>query len=318
MADRYLLESSAVDGYLLEDGTGVLLLDAPSTNYVLTCNHGTYSYTGQSATLAKSKVIVASAGAYTYTGRTANLYRSKVIVASAGNYSYTGQSANLYRNRTLIATNGTYAYAGQDAILTYTPGAVNYTLTALHGTYSYAGQSATINRNRALSASFGAYAYSGQSVTLKHDRTLTCQHGVYTYTGWSIEFIYSGAPLVLEDAPQPGAAKGSRSKSRNKYLEVDGKLIPFNSEQEIIAYLDSLKESKVEEARQIVEEVAERAISGISVEVPKVAVAPVDFRASKAIIERIKRINRDIELAYLLKLEHEAEMDDEESILLLL
>lgn len=29
MPDRYLLESSLVDGYLLEDGTGVLLLDAP-------------------------------------------------------------------------------------------------------------------------------------------------------------------------------------------------------------------------------------------------------------------------------------------------
>lgn len=29
MADRYLLESGAPDGYLLEDGTGVLLLDAP-------------------------------------------------------------------------------------------------------------------------------------------------------------------------------------------------------------------------------------------------------------------------------------------------
>lgn len=27
MADRYLLESSAVDGYLLEDGSGVLLLE---------------------------------------------------------------------------------------------------------------------------------------------------------------------------------------------------------------------------------------------------------------------------------------------------
>lgn len=28
MADRYLLESGAPDGYLLEDGTGVLLLEA--------------------------------------------------------------------------------------------------------------------------------------------------------------------------------------------------------------------------------------------------------------------------------------------------
>lgn len=34
MADRYLLESSAVDGYLLEDGTGVLLLDAPTIKVI--------------------------------------------------------------------------------------------------------------------------------------------------------------------------------------------------------------------------------------------------------------------------------------------
>ena len=31
MADRYLLESGAPDGYLLEDGSGVLLLDAPAS-----------------------------------------------------------------------------------------------------------------------------------------------------------------------------------------------------------------------------------------------------------------------------------------------
>lgn len=36
MADRYLLESGAPDGYLLEDGTGVLLLDAPFTDYTPT------------------------------------------------------------------------------------------------------------------------------------------------------------------------------------------------------------------------------------------------------------------------------------------
>lgn len=29
--DRYLLESSLVDGYLLEDGTGVLLLETPAS-----------------------------------------------------------------------------------------------------------------------------------------------------------------------------------------------------------------------------------------------------------------------------------------------
>jgi len=32
MADRYLLESGGVDGFLLEDGTGVLLLDMLASN----------------------------------------------------------------------------------------------------------------------------------------------------------------------------------------------------------------------------------------------------------------------------------------------
>jgi F420-0:gamma-glutamyl ligase len=34
MADRYLLESSAVDGYLLEDGTGIILLDGPTVKVI--------------------------------------------------------------------------------------------------------------------------------------------------------------------------------------------------------------------------------------------------------------------------------------------
>jgi hypothetical protein len=32
MADRYLLESGAPDGYLLEDGTGVLILEVHTGN----------------------------------------------------------------------------------------------------------------------------------------------------------------------------------------------------------------------------------------------------------------------------------------------
>jgi len=34
MADRYLLESSVTDGYLLEDGTGIILLDGPTVKVI--------------------------------------------------------------------------------------------------------------------------------------------------------------------------------------------------------------------------------------------------------------------------------------------
>lgn len=33
MADRYLIETSATDGYLLEDGSGVLILELTATTY---------------------------------------------------------------------------------------------------------------------------------------------------------------------------------------------------------------------------------------------------------------------------------------------
>jgi hypothetical protein len=39
MADRYLLESSATDGYLLEDGTGVLLLETPASEVFFENRH---------------------------------------------------------------------------------------------------------------------------------------------------------------------------------------------------------------------------------------------------------------------------------------
>lgn len=45
MPDRYLLESSSVDGYLLEDGSGVLLLDVPDVAPSFTATQGNTSAT---------------------------------------------------------------------------------------------------------------------------------------------------------------------------------------------------------------------------------------------------------------------------------
>lgn len=45
MADRYLLESGAPDGYLLEDGSGVLLLEVPGVDdQFYTFNGGYYPW----------------------------------------------------------------------------------------------------------------------------------------------------------------------------------------------------------------------------------------------------------------------------------
>ena len=124
--------------------------------YTLICTNGTYSYTGQSATLLRSKFIIANSGSYTYTGQAANLYRNRALVASVGNYTYTGQAANIYRSRILVAS---------------------------FGGYSYSGQPATILRSRLITAGTGNYSYIGQQADL-------------TYAGGSSLQIFTGISYI--------------------------------------------------------------------------------------------------------------------------
>ena len=92
------------------------------TNYSISALRGTYSLTGQSATLTKTRLITANNGTYALTGR----------------------SITLVRSRLLTATNGVYTLAGNSATITYTPAAISYTITALNGVYSVSGRTADI------------------------------------------------------------------------------------------------------------------------------------------------------------------------------
>lgn len=171
-------------------------------NYPLTCTKGDYTYSGQSAVLTKSKVIVSTAGSYTYSGQSAVLSRGRFLTATAGSYSYTGQSATLSRNRTLIAQNGSYTYAGQDVVITYVPSVIGYTLTAEAGSYAYTGQSAALYKSKVLAASAGSYAYTGQNSILLRSKYLAASAGNYTYTGqnssYTHAYTYPPPQYVLE------------------------------------------------------------------------------------------------------------------------
>src|SRR5215207_5116353 len=63
--DQYLLESSSTDGYLLEDGSGVLLLEAP-TAYAQSVNAAASSATSVVKSVGKS-VAATGNGAVTMT-----------------------------------------------------------------------------------------------------------------------------------------------------------------------------------------------------------------------------------------------------------
>lgn len=113
-------------------------------NYVLTCDAGSYTYTGQAATLSLERKLACDTGAYAYTGQDATLQVRHSLVCDAGAYVYTGNDATLQVRHSIVCDVGAYSYTGNDATLTYVPGVVNYTLACDSGSYAYTGNVATL------------------------------------------------------------------------------------------------------------------------------------------------------------------------------
>ena len=108
------------DGGAIE--LGLLPLEAASAaNYSLDCEAGSYSITGQTASLTATRLLTADAGSYSITGQAATLTVDRVLSADAGSYIYTGQDATLvYTVPTAYSLNcesGNYVYTGQDITL---------------------------------------------------------------------------------------------------------------------------------------------------------------------------------------------------------
>lgn len=218
------------------------LQPAAVVNHPLTCNSGSYSYSGSSAPLVRGRALSASPGSYAYSGSSATLtvgaaLNHRSLTASPGSYTYTGSTATLVKGKRLIASAGSYSYAGSTATLlrskslTASPGAYTYTgsnatlakgktIGALAGSYAYSGQTATVLRSRSLTCSAGSYSLTGQSAVLRKNRALVASAGSYAYTG-SAATIVKGKRLV--------ANAGSYSYTGSAATLVKGRRLTANA-----------------------------------------------------------------------------------------
>lgn len=92
--------------------------------YTVTALSGSYTLTGSSVTIAKSRVLTAAAGSYTLTGQNATITYSPTstnysVTALPGSYTITGQSATITKSRIVTASAGTYSVAGAAATIAY-------------------------------------------------------------------------------------------------------------------------------------------------------------------------------------------------------
>jgi hypothetical protein len=73
MSDNRLLLTESGNFLVTESGDYIIAV----VQYLITTVNGSYTVTGQSATLLKSKSVSASYGTYSVTGQTANLVRDR-------------------------------------------------------------------------------------------------------------------------------------------------------------------------------------------------------------------------------------------------
>ena len=184
--DSYLLIEPL--DYIVEGAAGSYTVTGQaatlSRSYEITATHGTYAVSGQDATLSRSYDIAASNGTYSVTGQTADVLKGNLISADYGTYAVSGQTADILKTNILSADAGSYSVTGQDASILTT-----HLLTADQGTYAVTGQDATVTWTPAgayeLIANQGSYSLTGQSASILKTRILTADAGVYNLTGQS-------------------------------------------------------------------------------------------------------------------------------------
>lgn len=162
----------------------------PTSGYTLTAQGGSYTVTGSSVGLRRSKYMYASGGTYSLTGQQATITWTAGAVNYAftllgGTYALTGSNAVVSRNRKLTSIGGSYSLVGANATLLRSK-----RLVSSGGSYAYTGQSATLKRSKYLLSSGGSYTLNGSQAVITRSRLLTAQGGTYTYQGAQATITY--------------------------------------------------------------------------------------------------------------------------------
>lgn len=167
--------------------------------YALVAEQGSYSVTGQDATLDWSGAPVGDTPApLPHLGLLGGI-GGNAGVSEQGSYALTGQDVAFLRGLRLISDAGFYTLSGQPAILNISVNqggypaplphlglllqstVTGYTLTADPGTYSISGSEAVADFE--VSAAQGSYGFTGQDAALRKTHILVAEAGSYALAG---------------------------------------------------------------------------------------------------------------------------------------
>ena len=180
------------------------------TAYVLTALVGSFTDTGQTASLLVGRKLGATFGTFSETGQNSSLLFGRKLSASFASFTESGQSATLLNGRKITAGFGAFTESGQITSLL-----ISRKLTALAGSFTEAGQSASLLNGRILTAAVGSFTETGQDATFIYTSsstayTLTALAGLFNASGQPVDLIYTSTDQPTE-VPPVGGGGGSIS-----------------------------------------------------------------------------------------------------------
>ena len=230
-----------------------------------------------------------SSGSYAITGNAATFKYDYVVQAVAGAYAITGGDANLLTSHILTGDAGAYALTGYSSTLIH-----NDVIYAGAFAFTYTGYDAGLIANKVLTADAGAYALSGNVADLLTSHILTGNAGAYVLTGVSADLLYQ--PIILENVTRGGIPKKVKTKIKKSQRD--------EVEAAVREAFDKMDGTYVPET--IVAEIQQE----VKQEIKKIDLAQYEYAMTQ--------INALLLSAKLRIQEYESEIDDEESLLMLL
>lgn len=230
-------------------------------------------------------------GSYTITSGDASLLYSHAIQAEVGSYSITGQQATLDYDQLLNCEAGSFELTGNSATFVY-----DQTIYAGAFSFIWSGQQAGLLKDAVLDAETGAYSLTGGSATFVRSILFDCNGASYSISGKAATLNYNTTPIIIVES------KGGIGKKKKSKLTQEKE-----SREELEAIVkrefDILDGTYQPEVVEVVKETVLPKIQEIDYTKYQIALAQVNALLLQAKIKAA---------------EYEAELDDEEALLMLL
>ena len=169
-------------------------------NTVVDPTVGSYSFSGLDNTVIVSTPINMDAGSFAFSGLDSVVSQALTVNMDAGSFVLIGLSVVVSKDTAVSADVGNYAFAGEDSsvLLSVSPGAGGYTLTGYDatvstvgvtpiimdaGSYVVSGLSATITTSIVYDMDTGSFLLSGHDLTVSTGLDITMDTGSFALTG---------------------------------------------------------------------------------------------------------------------------------------